>query len=167
MRTALKSRRGATLAEVMVSLALVATMITMTVSFTVLITERTKVNAANDALRQDCQKIEAGAEGWLNAILAKDGAALQAPDPSTSNEVTVKINEALYTLKFSYNSLIGTLPDGRQITVHTERVQSVTFEVMENADESDQLLFCHVLCADQGTPYTFCINPRVGERGGA
>lgn len=164
MKTAIYSRRGATLAEIMVSLALVAIMITMTVSFTFLITERTKVNAAHDTMRQDCQKVQAGTEGWLTSILALDVKSISVDAEKTVTATVMEEDlETTYTLKFSYKTLTGTLPNGKKINVRTEQVTQVTFDVMNSS--SDYLLFCNVTC-DGAPPYTFCINPRVGENGG-
>lgn len=155
----MRSRRGATLAEIMVSLALVSIMIIMAVSFVMLVTKRTRANTANDLMRQDCLKIEAGVEGWLNA-LAKEGI-------SAEEEGVLKAGE--FELSFSYGALTGTLPEGENINISTECVKTVLFEVMENGTEF--LVFCRVECENtesgESVFHTFCINPRVGENGGA
>ena len=155
----MRSRRGMTLAEIMVSLALVSVMIVMAVSFVMLVTKRTRANTANDLMRQDCLKIEAGAEGWLNALA---GEKITAAD-----EEVLKAGE--FELSFSYGALTGSLPEGKSINISTECVKTVLFEVMENGTE--YLVFCRVECENtesgKSVFHTFCINPRVGENGGA
>lgn len=152
----MRSRRGATLAEIMVSLALVSIMIIMAVSFVMLVTKRTRANTANDLV---LLKIEAGAEGWLNA-LAKEGI-------SAEEEGVLKAGE--FELSFCYGALTGSLPEGESINISTECVKTVLFEVMENGTEF--LVFCRVECENtesgESVFHTFCINPRVGEKGGA
>ncbi len=155
----MRSRRGATLAEIMVSLALVSIMIVMAVSFVMLVTQRTRANTANDLVRQDCLKIEAGAEGWLNAL-----AGGEIP---VQEDGVLKAGE--FELSFSYGALTGTLPEGESINISTGCVKTVLFEVMENG--TDFLVFCHIECENtesgKSVFHTFCINPRVGEKGGA
>ncbi len=168
----MRSRRGMTLAEIMVSLALVSIMIVMAVSFVMLVTQRTRANTANDLVRQDCLKIEAGAEGWLNA-LAKEGASGFSVEQFVEpDEEGVKIDKVLkaggFELSFSYGTLTGTLPEG-EINISTECVKTVLFEVMEN--DTDFLVFCRIECENtesgKSVFHTFCINPRAGEKGGA
>lgn len=167
MQSALRSRRGVTLAEIMVALAMIAIMITMVVSFVFLITNRTKENAANDALRQDRQMLERGVEGWLAAVTEK-GAELSFTDDA----VTATIEGETYTLKFTNATLRGDLPEGQAITIRTQSVKAISFEMMTSEnDPTDHLLFCTVISEDQNsgedTSYTFCVNSRVGEIGGA
>ena len=170
MLTTIKSRRGVTLAEIMVAIALVAIMCTMVVSFTMLMAERTRGNQISDTMRQDCQKIEAAVEGWLNAM-NKEGASVDATTGEERTASVVAKNEGVsYTLQFSYNTLTGTLPsagesEGNDLTVRTEAVAKVEFAVMTKG--SDYLVFCYVTCKNPETQesveYTFCINPRVGD----
>jgi hypothetical protein len=74
-----------------------------------------------------------------------------------------------FELSFSYGALTGTLPEGENINISTECVKTVLFEVMENGTEF--LVFCRVECENtesgESVFHTFCINPRVGENGGA
>lgn len=166
MQSVLRSRRGVTLAEIMVALAMVAIMITMVVSFVFLITNRTKENAANDALRQDRQMLESGVEGWFATVTEK-GAELSV----TADTVTATIEGSTYTLKFTNATLRGDLPEGQAITIRTQSVKAVSFEMMTKNDPTDHLLFCTVISEDKNsgedTSYTFCVNSRVGEIGGA
>ena len=156
MTKTMKSRKGVTLAEIMVTLALVAIMITMVVSFTLLITERTRANAQNDAMRRDVEVIRTGAERWLDAT---------APTTLTADGGKVTAGES--SLVFQYGSLRGTLPGGESFTMRTESTSSVAFEVMANGE--DALLFCYITCqdieTDETVTFTVCLNSHVGEGG--
>lgn len=153
MPTVLKSRRGVTLAEIMVALALVAIMIALTISFTTLITGRTTENKEQDTRQQDFLRLEASVESWLKA------------NPTALPDGTGKILTAdTYTLQFAYGTLSGTLPEGKKISLRTETVTGVTFERLESGSEI--LWICTVTC-ENSDPYVFCINPREGEGGAA
>lgn len=171
MQNLSRSRRGMTLAEIMVALGLVSVMIVMAVSFTMLITQRTRTNAENDAFRADCTVLEAGVEAFVNSLVAKD--AEFSVDGEDAKTLKAKVGDDEYTLSFSYSSLNGTVPDGdgegKSITFRTEKVSDVTFRLMKNDANGDFLLFCYVADKDSDKKsegdirYVFCVNPRVGE----
>ena len=170
MLSTMKSRRGVTLAEIMVAIALVAVMCTMVVSFTMLMTRRTRANQISDSMRQDCQKIEAAVEGWLNTM-NEEGASIDATIGEERTALLVAEKEGVScTLQFSYNTLTGNLSsdaesENKALTVRTETVAKVEFAVLNN--DSDCLVICYVTCQNPETQesveYTFCINPRVGD----
>lgn len=207
MRSAINSRRGMTLAELMVALGLVAIMITMVVSFSLLLSERTRANTENLNLQQDLSMIRSGVEGWLGEVTKLDATlSLQAgtgtkleetPEGEGSWKITTPIDsnpndeidelrtsvtaiveelgdpaeELSLTLSFTYGILKGELPDGREITIRTESVKAVNFYLAEKTvdGETEYLLYCIVTGEDIGhgeETYRFCIDPRVGEKGG-
>ena len=150
MRT-ITSRKGMTLAEIVVSLAVFSVLCTIVVSCMLLITARTAANAANDAMRRDCTRIEEGLQCWLDAFAA------ESCDPDVS------------ALTFVDDTLIGVLPDGNCITWNTETVRAVSFEIMSS--EGNELLFCYVTCASQDggseIAFSFCVSSKIGEKRGA
>lgn len=152
-----KSRRGATLAELLVSLAMVAIMAAMVISFVMLLTQRNRTNAANEALQQDLQIVESGVTAWVESFAS--GQDLQI----VADGKQVQVGESSYKLQFAYGKLTGALSDGRSVVVHTQGVQDITFEMMTNG-AGEQLLFC-TLHSESGT-HTFCVNPYVGEQAG-
>lgn len=175
-----KSRRGVTLAEIMVALAVVAIMIVMVVSFTLLISERTGASADNLDAQQERVVLKSSVEAWLSAVTKENATlSLKAADPATlvtdsavpgltitrsGNKV---VTDGGLTLSFSYGTLKGKLPDGKTVTVHTETVESVHFYLAEKSagGETEYLLYCAI--TDGLGTYTFCVNPHVGEKGGA
>ena len=149
MIPAVKCRRGMTLAELMVSLAMVAIMIVMVVSFSMLLTDRTRSSGENLSFQQDFAAVKAGVEGWM---------ANTAGQTLTADENAVKAGEN--TLQFQN----GVLSAG-DIDIRTETVRAVTFHLAE--ENGEYLLFCTVMRAESEDSYTFCVNPRVGEMVGA
>ncbi len=175
-----KSRRGATLAEIMVALAVVAIMIVMVVSFTLLISERTGASADNLDAQQERVVLKSSVEAWLSAVTKENAVlSLQAADPATlvtdssvpgltiTRSGSKVVTDGGLTLSFAYGALKGQLPDGKTLTVRTESVESMEFHLAKKtaAGETEYLLYC-VVTGERGT-YTFCVNPHVGEKGGA
>jgi prepilin-type N-terminal cleavage/methylation domain-containing protein len=173
-----KSRRGVTLAEIMVALAVVAIMIVMVVSFTLLISERTGASADQLSVQQERTMLKSNVETWLSAVTAKNATlSLKAADPATlvtdsavpgltiTRSGSKVVTDGGLTLSFSYGTLKGKLPDGKTITAHTETVESVHFYLAEKADGvgAEYLLYCAI--TDELGTYTFCVNPHVGEGG--
>ena len=150
MIPAVKSRRGMTLAELMVSLALVAVMITVVVSFVMLLTGHTQSNGQRLAFQQDFTAVKVCVEGWMTQTA---GSALSTDEKSvTAGEENV--------LQFKNGVL-----SGGGFTLRTESIEAVTFQL--EGENGEYLLFCQVTPADGGESYTFCVNPRVGEMVGA
>lgn len=158
MISAVKSRKGMTLAEIMVSLALVAIIITMTASFVALITERTRVNRENETLREDRALIQSGVESWITSMLS-DGYSIMTSEESPS--LFVSIEAASYVLSFNNNELTGRRPGGENIVLSTEKVTGISFEIIPS-DNSRKIYFCTVNPGEK-TEYTFCVYPRIGE----
>lgn len=152
MIPAVKTRRGMTLAELMVAMAMVAVMIVMVVSFTMLMTEHTRTNGEELAFQQDFAAVKAAVEGWMDS---------NAGQTLICDEASVTAGESS-TLKFNY----GVLTAG-ELSLRTDSIGAVTFELF--GDNGEYLLFCTVTRADsEDGGYTFCVNSRVGETvGGA
>lgn len=155
-----KVRKGVTIAETMVALALVSIMITLVVSFVLSITRQTKANASNDAMRRDCILIESAAERWMNKLVGQ----------SISNSIdkktlTATVEGETYTIKFENNAIVGTLPNEEDIKFYTESVTEITFELLEN--DSELLLICTVKCkyqeGENTEEFKICVNPHLGD----
>ena len=155
-----KVRKGVTIAETMVALALVSIMITLVVSFVLSITRQTKANASNDAMRRDCILIESAAERWMNKLVG------QSISNSTDKKtLTATVEGETYTIKFENNAIVGTLPNEEDIKFYTESVTEITFELLEN--DSELLLICTVTCkyqeGDKTEEFKICVNPHLGD----
>lgn len=164
MISAVKSRKGMTLAEIMVSLALVAIIITMTASFVALITERTRVNRENETLREDRALIQSGVESWITSMLSGGYSIMtseKSPNLFASNDET---KDPSYALSFDNNRLMGTRPDSESIVLSTEKVTGISFSITSKTENeiTKKIYFCTVKSANE-VSYTFCVYPRIGE----
>lgn len=148
MNSPVKSRRGVTLAELMVSLALVAIVIVMVVSFVLLLSEKTKASGENLIFQQEFSVVKAGVEGWMAQV---------GTDLEQQNATSLKAGDR--TLQYINGTLFGS-----GITIGLESIDSVTFELIKK--NGDYLLFCTVKRVDSYETYTFCVNSRVGESTG-
>jgi type II secretory pathway pseudopilin PulG len=155
-----KVRKGVTIAETMVALALVSIMITLVVSFVLSITKQTKANASNDAMRRDCILIESAAERWMNKLVGQP-----ISNSTDKKTLTATVDSTTYTLKFENNAIVGTLPNGENIKFYTESVTKITFELLKN--DSELLLICTVTCkyqeGENTEEFKICVNPHVGD----
>lgn len=151
MNSPVKSRRGVTLAELMVSLALVAIVIVMVVSFALLLSEKTRAGEDNLLFQQDFSVVKTGVEDWMSQMVGKE--------LTTDTDGTALNAEGAGSLEFQ-----GSVLSGSDIHTRLESVDSVTFELVEKS--GDYLLFCTVTRVDSEETYTFCVNPRVGDSTG-
>ena len=169
MHSFVKSRKGVTLAEIIVAMALVAIMATMVVSFALLINERSRTNSANDAIQRDRTLIQSVVANWLdNVIITGEERLTHASDGSALAVSGVGGEESV--LRFRY----GRLTDGEDLNLSLESVLAVKFEVMEKRSSDgkieDFIVFCTVEVENSESEakysYTFSVNPRIGEPGG-
>ena len=167
MLKTIRARKGVTLAEITVALALVSIMITLVVSFVITIASQTKANSAYDAMRRDCMLIESTAERWMKEAVAR-GYDIGNEQTEDSKIIKSSIKAEKLGLKFNIGTIIATFPEGdgsKQLTIRTETVESIEFEVLKNGTET--MLICHITCVNpengDEVKFNICVNPRVGE----
>ena len=151
MIPAISSRRGMTLAELLVTLALVVIMIAMAVSFVMMMSGQTKASENNLAFQQDFSMVKSVVEGWMTKTVGQTVTATESAVTAGDGGV----------LQFSN----GTLTAGTDVHIRLVNVESVRFALEKKG--GDYLLFCTVYRAGSGESYIFCVNPRVGETVGA
>jgi len=167
MQITKKSRRGVTMAELVVVLALVSVISVMVFSFVMLIQHRSRANAANDAVRQDREMIEAGIEAWVKKSL-EDGATFSIrPNTTAVQSAYPEHVNKWWLLEHKNGVLYGSYPDANQLQIRTQTVTKITFYLMKSSGKN--LLFCTVTSEieDFGgeATYTFCV-PFEVESGG-
>ena len=145
-----KSRRGMTLAELMVALGVVAVMIVMVVSFVMLMSGRTLASQDNLTFQQDLDMVKASVTDWMSDVAVAGQTLTPIDEPTTM--ITAGTDNTLY---FQNNALRA----GSRI-IRTERITGVTFHLYK--ENGEYLLFCFVTRAGSDETYTFCVNPRVG-----
>lgn len=180
-------RKGTTLTEMVVILAVLAIISTVVVSFSLAVSRRVRVSSAKLEAMQDVEVIEALTESWINA-LREQGATfeLKSTDGSeiSNNDLTdhavlyasVPGATDAYTLRYNYatKTLEGNLPDGesKKIEYTSNLITKIEFTVKPGPVNSGSpgLFICKVEYTvplvgsdtDNKFDYTFCVNPRVG-----
>lgn len=155
-----KKRRGATVAELMVVIAVLAIAATMVVSFSAMTSGTTKLaNAKLEALNE-IRLAESAIEGFIesNANENREISRLSDEMLSVDGVGTVKFLNGF--LSISYNE--GTGKDN--VVIQLESVTSITFDI--HGSGSDVIYYCHIgyNVGETGFTYTFCVNPYVGEQ---
>ena len=156
-----KNRRGVTLAELCIVLAVISIVSTMVVSFSVLVTERSRVSRARLDALNDIRLVESLVEDWI-----EDGGEITKYSGTPSIESSFFITSGLKNEEGALIFFDGESLNFGDKAIHLETVKSMVFEVIENESNTDTLYICTVTY-DTGyegeKTYTFCVNPYVGE----
>lgn len=174
-----KRRKGTTLAELCVVLAVIAIVSALVVSFSVLMGQRVALSTTRLNAMNDMESVDAFVEGWLGRMKLLD-AELSLVVNETTGETKLKADkdEQEYSLFFAENAfmLIGDLPGGTTMTYTPTVVTGVEFKQVEKGfGETDKLFFYSLTynlpgvgggAGEQHTD-TFCVNPRVGDAYGS
>ena len=138
-------RRGATLTEIMVVIAVVAIVAVLVVSFSTMVSSsRELAQAKLDAL-QDIRLAETIIENFI-------------VDSANKGEVDT---DSIY---FNGGYLVINRGEINNNTVlQLESVTGIRFDILEK--ENDTIYYCTISYEVGGTPfeYTFCVNPYAGE----
>ena len=156
MGSSRKSKKGMTLVELSVVLAVVAVISSMVVSFSVLISRRSSAAGERLDVMGDVAAIQAIVENWVDDRLI-EGAEISVGDGLTVGEQTLAFDEATSTLT-------GTVPVGDALVYSAHAVKNVTFEVINSTIQgnSDFIIFCTLFYGD-GEEFTFAVNPFIGD----
>lgn len=182
-----KRRKGTTLAELCVVLAVIAIVSALVVSFSVLMGQRVALSTTRLNAMNDMESVDAFVEGWLGRMKLLD-AELSLEVNEITDDITGETTKSTklkavkdgreYRLFFAENAfmLIGDLPGGTTMTYTPTVVTGVKFKQVEKVfDETDKLFFCSLTynlpgvgggAGEQHTD-TFCVNPRVGDAYGS
>ena len=146
-------RKGVTLAEMSIVMAVIAIVSLSVVSFVTITSGRGTASIGKLNALEEIELVEAIVDNWF-AMNAKDGTPLE-PSGSISME--------RQTLR------VGFTPGAPLTSYHLEKVKSVEFtQEPPNETTGDVLYFCTVTYVQnnedaQEQKYIFCITPRVGE----
>ena len=155
-------KKGMSLAEICVVLAVISIAALMVSSFTVMVGARSAVSAAKLKVMEDTALAESLLDGWVHQMTGED-TAVTAPNGTL---YAVKDNIP-YTVVLEDGMLIAPLPEGKQMAVELTTVTAIRVEELRSG--GDAIFFCTVTYpdprgGDEEQTYTFCINPRVGEK---
>ena len=161
-----KQRRGATVAELMVVIAVLAIAATMVVSFSAMTSGTTKLaNAKLEALNE-IRLAESAIEGFIESN-SNDLTLLYVPISEGSEQ---KICRSMSTTNSSdmlrcNGGKITVNKAGNQTTVDLEYVTDIIF-THKGDSNTDTLYYCTITykIGDSDFYYTFCVNPYAGEQ---
>ena len=162
-----KSRRGMTIAEIVVVLAVVAIASTIVVSFSIMVNTKTRISNSKVDAVGEIRVVESIVDGWIYRQTL-DSAEFNIVDGVLNS----KVGEDVYTLKFENNQVLGTLPDSERLWFDTESIDGISFEIIrkEDTEENDLIIFCTVdyrilngLGEEEIASYIFCVNEYVGD----
>ena len=167
MKRIINSRRGATLTELVVVLAVIVIASAMVVSFSSLIGGKSTISKAKLEAMQDVRIAESTIEGFIEGHEGIDWPNDQTQITELSYTTIIDdVNNKTETdkLYFRYGKLVYN-KNGAITEIELESVQSITFEKTETL--TDVIYFCTVTYKDPGhddpATYTFCVNPYAGE----
>lgn len=164
-RINVKRRRGFTLSELCIVLALVAIVGTIVTSFCLVIHRRSVISRARLDIVNEINVVETYVERWVDKMSEK-GATFSIAEDGT---LTATLEGVDYEATFSEGVFNGAVPSGENgMTFSTTRIDSVIFEV--ESKNGDTIFFCtatallpQVNGEDKQEKYTFCVNSRIGE----
>lgn len=182
MRNKLKSRKGATLAELVIVLAVVVIAAGMVVSFSSMMHGAQGISNARHEALQDVRVAEALIESFIENNADAENVGFDDNGALTFNKENGK------TAKLSfYNSNVVKIiniinEDETSAQLQIENIESITFEMVDSAGnvckqkgdadinlDNDTLYYCTVNYSVADAPhsytYTFCVNPYAGEGG--
>ena len=144
------NRRGFTLVELTLVMAVLAIVLVMVTSFTAMVTGSRELSAARLKALQDIRVAESIIE---NFIEGNNGVSIE--------NSTLKAGEN--TLAFNPESKTLVVKDGASLTL--ERVESITFDTY--GEDAEKIYYCtiHYTVVDHDYDYTFCVYSYAGNGG--
>lgn len=158
MKQNVSKKKGVTLAEICVVLAIISICSVMVVSFSLMVNRRSAAAQARLAAMEDMTSLEIVVESWVERLTVAGATFTGEPEM-----LSATLQGVSYTCTFDGERLVGTLPDGTELTYLPETVTAISFTAAQKS--ADSIFFCTVTYEINGeaSPYTFCVNPYVGE----
>lgn len=161
MKRIKNSRRGATLTELVVVLAVIVIASAMVVSFASLIGGHRNISDAKLEAMQDVRIAESTIEGFIESHKITLVEETQITGTDEGNQNTNSIYFENKKLVYKKTGIVN-----ENIEIGLENVNYITFDSLPGND-GDVIYFCTVTYEDPGhdepAKYTFCVNPYAGE----
>ena len=165
IRTGSKHRKGFTLSELCIVLALVAIVSTIVISFCLIMNKRSAISRARLDIVNEVNAVETLIEKWVDKM-SERGATFSISEYGT---LTATIDDANYGASFANGEFKASVPDGdNEIAFATTRIESIAFGTV--SEDGDTIFFCtatallpQVNGEAKEEKYTFCVNSRIGE----
>lgn len=160
-------KKGMSLAEIVVVLAVVAIVSTIVVSFSVMVDAKTRSSNSKVDAVADIRVVEDIIDGWVYRHTLND-----ADFSVVDGNISCVENDVTYHLSFVDGRVVGELINSESLWFDTASIESISFEMFEKneVDNKDLLIICTInyyLIDGSGekvvTPYVFCVNEYVGD----
>ncbi|MBQ7330448.1 MAG: hypothetical protein IJW94_01470 [Oscillospiraceae bacterium] len=157
------AKKGSSLAEMCVVLAVVSIVALLVVSFTTMVSARGTVGAAKLKMMEDRQLTKVILESWLNQ-LTEENAVITADE----NGLSAAIDGEVFSVTLEEDRLTAAIPNGNPLSCPIHTITGITFDVMSHS--GDAIYFC---TAEYELPnpsggviqrsFTFALNPHIGD----
>ena len=160
-----KQKRGFSLSELCIVLALVAVVATIVTSFCLVVHQRSAISRARLDIVNEVNAVETLIEKWVDKM-SEQGAVFSKTEDGS---LLATVNNADYVASFANGEFKTFVPDGdNEMTFATTRIESMTFDLVSK--DGDTMFFCtatallpQVNGEAKEEKYTFCVNSRIGE----
>ena len=160
------AKKGSSLAEMCVVLAVVSIVTLMVVSFTTMVSARGTVGAAKLKMMEDRQLTKIVLDGWLYQALAAD--ATVTVDANGNISASLSEGEP-YTVLLEEDRIVAPVPGEDPLFCPINTLTSLTFIEMSH-ENGDAIYFCtaaYELPNPSGgviqRSFTFALNPHIGD----
>ncbi len=153
-----KMKKGFSIAELCIVLALVTIISLSVVSFSSLVSARSKMAAQRLNAIQELTLTESLLEDWTNALMSYD-----AEISANSSSLVAEKGEERYSAYKSGNKFIASLPDGKSMSADVEYITKLEFEELTNAENEMFLCKATYLINEKEKEYIFCLKSHIGE----
>lgn len=163
--TGSKHRKGFTLSELCIVLALVAMVSTIVISFCLIMNKRSVISRARLDIVNEVNAVETFVEQWADKMTEQGAVFGKTEDGS----LLATVNNVDYGATFVNGELKASVPDSaNEMTFATTRIESMAFDLVSK--DGDTIFFCtatallpQVNGEAKEEKYTFCVNSRIGE----
>lgn len=160
-----QQKKGFTLSEVCVVLAVVGIVSAIVTSFCIVMHHRSNMSRARLDIVNEINVVETYVERWVDKMY-ENGAEFSINE----GVLTATIGTVDYKATFTDGVFNGEVPADETMTFNTMRIESLEFDCAENEGTGDKIFFCtatallpQVNGEDKQEQYTFCVNSRIGE----
>lgn len=175
MKNKYNKRKGATLAELIIVLAVLVIASTMVVSFSSMMHGAQGISNERFEAMQDVTAAESIIEGFIENINYGIPGKLESANKLSFST----LNNGTYDKFVTFNNgfIVACYGEDSQVAMELEHINSITFKVLTPDGEiaendnilttNDVLYYCTINYFVDKTnyTYTFCVNPYVGEGG--
>ena len=154
MKNKNNTRRGATITELLVVIAVIAIAAGMVATFSTMVSANRELSQARLDALQDIKLAETVIENFIEDN-ASSGLIVSESSINHSGDRITFANGAL-----NIYPAVGS--DTNPLSINLETITEITFDVI---GDDDKIYYCTIIYDIGGTPfdYTFCVNPYAGE----